>query len=552
MNKDKIEHTKKIAVLKEQQNGKSIIIYSDGSAGGSTPDHKNKDYTGFIGAGYHMYIYRNEDINTVPKQHVKGYIPTIAGYITEDLATMPNIGVVTPIMYIDGVVNTEEKGYSDLAEFLGIKNALLTLFNVIKDKKIDETKDIVSVTFKIDNQWIVHTLNQAIELSKLSFEIHFEKTNLEYYKELNENENYRSLYPMALNILYNNGNINKTFKSVLELLTIIKNNNDIIKNFKTFRAFHVQGHGNDYGNLLVDSLAVSARSLAKENKIINEYKVLPRKEYWKENKEYDYMYNYNNLFFMHNVIPKVGVYFQYVVMNYGSKDEVGTKKSDVLFGYILNKDLSQDLKDIINRYNRLYSNEPILLYTINKKELIRNHISKYNWIPNTGYLKPDYKTRKLVSIDDTNIVYPIYPTGLPKIVFDKTLDMDKLITIADEIITNNKSHKYIECFEITNLIYEKDNKDKQFCKLPNGNKVIDINLETQYFGKVKFKLYENIDIITRNDLKNMEKDDIKVYIIIKVIGEGCFEYYTYINNITNDIRGIYCNFYSSKYFIKVK
>ena len=146
------------------------------------------------------------------------------------------------------------------------------------------------------------------------------------------------------------------------------------------------------------------------------------------------------------------------------------------------------------------------------------------------------------------VVYPVYPPGMGRKAYDLTQNLSNVLdqALLDIEKGGNKTRQVID---ITDKIYNTV-KNKKVITL--GMKE-EIPIEfTSDDKKIKITLVPDIDFINRNHLKQMEKDDVKVYLYLVRTGVNCWVYYTIIKNKTLDAVGIWHNMYSSKVILENK
>jgi hypothetical protein len=164
------------------------------------------------------------------------------------------------------------------------------------------------------------------------------------------------------------------------------------------------------------------------------------------------------------------------------------------------------------------------------------------------------KFRTGVSAMNLNLTLRTFQ-GLAKQAFIKT---NTLKEVYKDYINNNietdinvNSDKYL--IDITDEIFEtvvKETKNtttsKKVCKLPTDIKVLNLNYEL-YGQKIKIALNFGTEIMTRNNLKKLEKTIGGVYLYLNKKNK-VIEYSTIVD--TEDTLAVYTNFYTRNIILK--
>lgn len=267
---------------------------------------------------------------------------------------------------------------------------------------------------------------------------------------------------------------------------------------------------------------------------------------WNITEKPDPLLRFKNLFFM-----PLGNKEDYIsVMEYkkdgGKKDDdddpssnfpVGRKTSKACFGVIKLK-LPKLITDAMDAYT--YNNNHAILSAIDLTNLYHpdNIRNGYTMGLNSYYRDRDYVLRDM---SNSEIVFPILPSGLATKLYNQ---MDILYMIIDKY-EKKIFDTYVKFQDITESFF----KDKT-CIVPNGISewlVKDCNIGTH---KRDIHIELGKDMLTRNNLKAIEKDEPKVYMVTHSSKEGVedknciISYYILIETKTG--IGVYCNFFTSK------
>lgn len=267
---------------------------------------------------------------------------------------------------------------------------------------------------------------------------------------------------------------------------------------------------------------------------------------WNITEKPDPLLRFKNLFFM-----PIGNKEDYIsVMEYkkdgGKKDEdddpsskfpVGRKTSKACFGVIKLK-LPKIITDAMEAY--VYNNRYSILSAIDLTNLYNpdNIRNGYTMGINTYYRDRDYVLRDMAH---NEIIFPILPSGLATKLYNQ---MDILYMIIDKY-EKKIFDTYVKFQDITESFF----KDKT-CIVPNG--VSEWLIKDCNIGLHKRDIYIELgkDILSRNNLKAVEKDEPKVYMVTHSSKEGIedknciISYYILIETKTG--IGVYCNFFTSK------
>ena len=98
--------------------------------------------------------------------------------------------------------------------------------------------------------------------------------------------------------------------------------------------------------------------------------------------------------------------------------------------------------------------------------------------------------------------------------------------------------------EITDKFIKNDGK-KLECILPNNIENLDVNI-TYNNKKVLVPLSFGTDLPDRNAIKKLEKNNIKVILVVEHETETMFNYYILIDDTSTGDISVWCNFYSNK------
>lgn len=511
----------------EQENKLTMMLYTDGSAGSNVPNGQP-----FIGMGYHGYYYVNNMPNDrksadLPKT---GY-PSKKGYIGPDneaefaKENKEHLKVI-PVGYLDGYVSTTEvKGYSIDAEVLAVRYGLDNVFEYFRSPV---NGILTEINIYTDSQYAILVYERASK-------------HLKEHPEWLENEKAMNL---NMEVLYKNPTTNKYIRKTIEYLDVIQKAYPDV----TITYNKVAGHSGNIGNDQADRLAVTARKHSERGKNNHEFNWSVNK-YWKPNIIRHPFLRYKELFFLHNSDNKQtdssSGYF--TVMNYGSIDP-GKRSGEPIYGIIHLSETPVILRELVNTYDKVTTERPLLLYAVNVDKLFKQDLQRH--LVNFGVNAFTFnKYDQMLLLDEDSMVYPIYPPGLAIKVYKQTQALTELLEQAKLDLANGYENSNVKLYiDITDKIYE-DNGKKKVCKLNNNASELPLEVELDK-QKLKLTLYMDKDILNRNILKSMENDDVKVYTLFIRQGRLYYTYYTIIFNETLKSYGIWTNLFSSRVYLE--
>ena len=488
----------------------NMVLYTDGSGGNSTD--------AILGMGYHGYYY--EDNIKKTSDLPAGAFPSKRGYIGQDnLLEFATVNVehlrISPIGYLDGYLSKADfTGTSVEAEVYATEFGLKEVLNYFKKEDKYNLKSIEVLT---DSLYSIYIFQRCLKHVK-----NYEELDLfitEYKKPITiamVTRIYKFLFP----ILEEHPDLNLIFT---------KDN----------------GHTGNVGNELADRLAGTARKLCNLSKEKNiEHSSWTIGKYWKPNVDKHPFLRYRDLYFMHN---DVNPYANLTVMNYIGIDKVGSRTSNPIFGIVRLKELPKILKEVIDAYKDNFQYNPVLIYAVDMEKLYKPEYQSYINGFGIKALLPN-KNSQLKILDMEPVVYPVYPPGMGRKAYDLTQNLSNVLdqALLDIEKGGNKTRQVID---ITDRIYNTV-KNKRVITLGMKDEIpVEFTSDNK---KIKITLVPDIDFINRNHLKQMEKDDVKVYLYLVRTGVNCWVYYTIIKNKTLDAVGIWHNMYSSKVILENK
>lgn len=480
------------------------VIYTDGSM-----YHPNNNQIGYTGSSAHGYIYNIKEIGNINKDVPNGINTTIKGYAT----VVGNEYKVIPDTYIDAVY------YRDVLVTNNVAETTAILFTI--DKLLETEFNLDTIYVKSDSSYALHIYNE----------------------------------------LLNNFPTNIELKKNSDLWILIKEQIETLKNKNIkLELIKVAGHSGNFGNDRADILANQGRYLTElliENNsdtIEDNYFILtPNKKYWKPNIERNPFLVCKSLYFIHDEREDTP---NYTIMDYPTKKELGIGTNEALFGMLFIKDgyldLYKDIEEILKVDRDINGKMMCLSELLLDSFYNRDFIFYKNIFKNNIYKMNKFRTG--VSAMNLNLTLRTFQ-GLAKQAFIKT---NTLKEVYKDYINNNietdinvNSDKYL--IDITDEIFEtivKETKNtttsKKVCKLPTDIKVLNLNYEL-YGQKIKIALNFGTEIMTRNNLKKLEKTIGGVYLYLNKKNK-VIEYSTIVD--TEDTLAVYTNFYTRNIILK--
>ena len=444
---------------------------------------------GFYGTGLHGYIYSDISLNTKSGDRPGKFFITDMGYI-ENGQMGDKAKTVIPLTYIDGYRSNNGISSNNVGEIDGIQIAIEEALNNPKYK-------ISSIYIKTDSRYAMGVFEKAKG-------------------------------PVTVWDTPGRPNIEKYWlaKDVLEKAKEADLHINIVK---------VLGHSTAIGNHLADRMAFLGRDLStkySKDETVIEY---TDSKYWKPKIVKNHLINFKNLFFMKGL----GNPNLYTIINYGTDVELGKKTNSATFGLVKLHEPIEYINSVIDKFNS-YLGSKSVISTIDLKVLYSQRMLHYYKLFKDEILIPSPRGRKYLSVLEEDIVCSeVYPPGLAKSALDKTLILNNII--YDYEHEKNMFH-YVD---ITDKIYGLDDKGKVKTILNQTDTILDVPIDC---GVIKLEV--GIDIIDRNALKNLEKEETKVYLVYTYKSETSVQYWSLVNATkTNDV-GVYCNFYTDYLFCK--
>jgi len=469
----------------------TAICYTDGSALNNSRD---KPY----GAGSHGYIFSNQPPAKRHTDQPNGNTITNIGYLEKEQLPKIEHVLVAPIVYINAVYSYIPPGTNNIGELLGVAETLNQLLKL-------EDYNLTKVIFKTDSTYVLGVVHTIMTDNNKEWKLDTTKPNYNYWLLLE-------------------GLLAEAQEANLEV-TAIK----------------VKAHGTDLGNNLADRLAFLGRDKSCHHKPELLFTLTDSKKYWKPNLVRHPLLKVKQLFFTgeHRAINRE--HTMYSIINYSAVDEVGKKSNTAGFGLVIFKDQPPvEIETYIDNYTSKLHNMSVIS-TIILDQLYSQPTMLNTTLFGNDVITFNYKTKQLSVLEGEPVVMAIRPPGLANAAIKKTY---VLYNLVKDYLINKKDTISRTYTDITNLVYEVNDKGKNLCILPASAKLL-----TTKIPEATITLELGLDIINRNSLKSIEKLEPKLTLVVNKISDKFLEYYTIVELNTGDI-GVYCNMYTNSVYLK--
>lgn len=473
------------------------IIYTDGSCGPVNPGMN-------WGSGIHGYIYKSDTVDGKSADRPTGYLITDIGYLEETLSKQTTYKTVIPKYYINGFGSFMEMGTNNTGEIMGAVIGIQELLKLENEDKVD------TILIKLDSTYVIGILDK---LMNTDFDWRNEvKVNKEYWVILND------------------------------LISKCKENNVTITTEK------VTAHDTSIGNNTADRLAFLGRDLSNRNKIHRiEFKLTDSKKYWKPDSERHPFLNYKQLFFLNgNSSTENGIYS---ILNYKKDDEPGKKSHEANFGLVIMNEKVPYIENIKSLYQHNLGTLEIIS-SIDLNVLYSQYTSIYYELFGNDIFTYGNRGRRYINVLEGDIVCAeIQPPGLAKRAVEKVFAMDRYIQEYRNRNNECGNTCLIKFKDITDMIYKTDDKGKLITLLTNKDKDITIPYVSKTGKNVNIVLQLGKDIITRNQLNKLVKDEPVVTLATIMTHDNYIEYYTIIESKRTKDISIWCNIFGNGLFL---
>lgn len=499
----------------------AAVAYTDG---GTRPN------PGHMGFGIHGYLFENKEVE---KPHVvrnnlgdaNSYVVhTNRGYIecTKEGKYLHNqkdpLHYVEPVYYLEFCGSGDSIGTNNMAELRAYYHTLVAL----KDHSLDKLHLICDSEYTLKG---VDSRNAGKVYG--SHPVYSVIPNAEMWDRLMEA--YKELQSVGTKITH---------------------------------AWH-KGHSGNFGNTNADWLATIGVFKAPDSINPNEFRYHPAKKYWEVDVDRHPFLNFKRIYF--NREREYNVPGQYYAADPGGIDEhIGKRTPDSGYAVIRLAEPDHTIESIRQRqFDFSQGINSIMMLKVDRaysKDI-------YSYIQEHGKYclsNSNSNNANIVFLDKTPVTVDVNPMGLMMRTLDNLTLLEEILDKflhyqgkgSFECTTNNQS---IQGKDITDVFYK--NTEKQVGKtiviktelkeeFTVGYRNHLIELEYPHHGIVetlKIPLILGIDLPPRNNLKQIESEAPKVYLISWKESEYALRYCVVIQAKTG--TGIWSNFYADRVFL---
>lgn len=494
----------------ELQSNIGVVAYTDSSA---------RPNPGFIGIGIHGYTYDIAESEKLSKPVVvENYIVTDKGYVQPKKNVLPEgCTQVKPIEYFDIVVSSLEEGTNNKGEV----SALLSCLKSLEDK--------------LPKRLHVLTDSEYVKKGITEWCVSWERNNW----------------------IRQDGSIitnQREWKETYELLLAMK-----AKGME-FSIEWVRGHNDILGNVQADILSVIGMNYSTDGKAIGYKSTVPAKDYWKSDVEKHPFINFKRVYF--NSVDKYNIAGQYFQADPGGSDfTIGKRIPETGFAIIKLKEpdpvlesVKQKQFDIAGEINAIVMMKLDRIYSKDVYPYIKEH-GRYSLLDNRGNLNVNFIDRKPVTVE-------MNPTGLSMRAIETFNHLEEILN--DFVVFREDGEKsslvrFSNAHDITDRFYDietkvtkKDTTINHVLKKEFGVGFRDLMIEIKesYIDReitVKVPIILGIDLLPRNNLKKLEEESPKVYLITWKESENTIRYATIIE--CDSGVGIWSNYFADRIFL---
>lgn len=488
----------------------AAVLYTDGSA------INYGDGQGSHGAGVHGYIYdMNAPTGKTSHKNTK-YATTTLGYVEAKNAKKGTV-IVNPLQYVDYAVVGTGVGTNSIGEL----DAFIYGINYALKHGCKE------VTLNTDSTYTMHVHEGA------------SKTD---YADIRRNE-----------------------PKNMDRWIMMKEAIDAFEaQGGTIRVKKVRAHDTDFGNNIADRLAFMARHTHMHGKDV-EMAVLGKesepKGYWASKPARNPLLEADRFFFITNndIDFDFGKHedgskrYVYKTLKYKELEDTGKRDNGATCGYIVVKEPDALTENVREKLSEAYGNTRTVA-TVDVGELYSAHNYRYlNIFGDSAFVTVGRERRNpSITVVGENIVASrLYPPGQAKHAIENDVTMGTLLNAYFKwFIGPDMSPVPYEFIDITSYIYTKDAKDRQIIKPEIGNNAD--NTTIPYDNgvlSIDIPVHIGIDCIARNQLKKLEKHDVKVALVVENHNNKIIKYYTVVNDMTTGSVGVFCSYYANKIYV---
>lgn len=493
----------------------AAVVYTDGSA------RPNNITEGFIGCGIHGYLYIPDSSQNKKTKALKDCYFTTTGY----KASSDEISFVRPFMMLDYAVSPAQKGTNNRAELLAVINAIGI---ILKDYHNDSFSSITSIYILTDSEY---TKNGILQ--------HLKKWADRQWCDIN-----------GATI----ANVDLWEKILAHIRYMDKEN---IK----YDVEWVRGNDTVVGNMQADYLSVIAMDYARNHTLVKDNIMEAQhsasdSNYWKAADNRHPMLSCRRMYY--NTLMDKSTQGIYFLSDPGDGDvSIGNRNSGTGLAVIKLKTPQPVLEAVCNKQIKT-CNGTVMICMADIDKIHDQQVSRYVTLFGENALIKHSSNNQILFPDNSILSQELNPARLsPRalVYFTSMEDMLGLI-VSGEI---EKQSSVYQIKDITDTFYDVTDKGLELKKdLVVGYKNHHVSIKRPMPNKkgemidteLNIALQLGVDMPSRNNLKRMESNDTKVYLIVKGTSDTSFSYYVYIT--MGEDCGVWTGYFTSHMVHKPK
>lgn len=492
----------------EQNKAVHVLFYTDGSSRPKNP--------GFCGWGCHGYTYIKEPSK---KGHgLANYIVTDKGYIPKDNSNKNLDKQITITEYHDWCGGYLEGNTNNQGELMGFYHAL--------KRSLSLYESLSSITIYTDSKYVLNGVTEWLEGWKQN------------------NWVGSSGKPVANREIW---------EEIDDLLSVLRDK-DI-----ELRLEKVKAHSGHIGNMLADELASIGSNYSYYGISEPQYITSSTTKYWKPDVYRHPLLGFKRVLF--NTVPKYNTDNTLFAMNHKKDEPINRKSATISYSVLKLPEIDSVLKtlmefryDLGSQYNTISIVDLDKLYKPHVYKRIQEH-GKLVFKPDNGntieYINNDVLGD---NVKNTIICTDIKQPAQAIEIIEKTAFMYDILNGLES--GGDISLPYdTEVIDITEYFYTTDRKGKTILRpeLDTASKKVVLKLKSSLVDSgitCIIKLLLGKDILTRNSLKKIERDNPKISICLMKIAENALEYCTAVK--TDNGSGVFIGYYTNTVLVKKK
>lgn len=487
-----------------------IVAYTDGGA---------RPNPGMIGSGVHGYIWSSE----TPKQGsgLSTHHITKTGYIAKSDKSK-DIVQITPIAYIDIFEPSSTPSTNNVAEL----KAMILLLKEITNNLILVTPNIRSVLVNADSEYVKKGIQEFMPVwkkrnwCKASGE---PINNLEFWKEVDELIQELSKKDISLEINW------------------------------------IKGHSENLGNEIADELATIGVAASAKQITTGNSKFSNAKSYWNKEVPKHPFFNYGHLYF--NSVKEANEEGVYYMGDPGSGNPYHGKKTPETTYAVLKLKKPDPLVEFIRDYQCKQMDGVNKVFTIDMNNLHSKafyfKLLEHKEIP---LMVRSIRPNDLNYLDRAELTREQNPTGLTLRAVENLNLLESALANVDTVTTLLKEKSNLIAYEnivdITDVFYhtvttKKKGEEVSVVELKPEFKVGHAGADIKMFNCEKpfeIPVRFGYDLLDRNNMKRLEEENPKVYLVIWKMSELSFKYATVVKCDSGE--GIWSNYFANNVIIK--